>query len=182
MAYSYEVLSRCDAVYRTAAHGSDGYRQWDSVGADLEVAYAEQHGIPVFFDREELYEWAKRRDEKKPIRTFSTGATRNLSTTKINPAKCLSPLVIHRYAEYMRDMRKQKDGTLRSDDNWQKGISLESFMESGQRHNLHWWMIDAGYGYVSEDDGHQIDVEEACCALMFNCMGYLHETLKAKRV
>ena len=77
MAYSYEVLSRCDAVYRTAAHGSDGYRQWESVGADLEVAYAEQHGIPVFFDGDELYHWVKSREEKQPIRTFETGATRS---------------------------------------------------------------------------------------------------------
>jgi hypothetical protein len=54
----------------------------------------------------------------KEMRQFPTGATRNLSTTKVNPAKCLSPLVIQRYAEYMRDMRRQSDGTLRADDNW----------------------------------------------------------------
>ena len=118
---------------------------------------------------------------QKEMRQFPTGATRNLSTTKVNPAKCLSPLVIQRYAEYMRDMRRQSDGTLRTDDNWKKGMTLESFMESGQRHNLHWWMIDSGVPYESEDDGHLIDVEEACCALMFNVMGYLHETIKARK-
>lgn len=117
---------------------------------------------------------------QKEMRQFSTGATRNLSTTKVNPAKCLSPLVIQRYSEYMRDMRRQSDGTLRADDNWKKGMTLESFMESGQRHNLHWWMIDSGVPYVSEDDGHSIDIEEACCALMFNVMGYLHETIKTR--
>jgi len=79
MAYSYEVLSRCDAVYRTAAHGSNNYRQWDSVGADLEVAYAERHGIPVFFDCDELYEWAKRREEKQQTgdTIHETGAIRS---------------------------------------------------------------------------------------------------------
>jgi len=114
------------------------------------------------------------------VREFSTGATRNLSTTKVNPARCLSPLVIQRYAEYMRDMRTQSDGTLRADDNWKRGMTLDSFLESGQRHSLHWWMIDSGVPYVSEDDGHSIDIEEACCALMFNVMGYLHETIKAR--
>ena len=118
---------------------------------------------------------------QKEMRQFPTGATRNLSTAKVNPAKCLSPLVIQRYAEYMRDMRRQSDGTLRADDNWKKGMTLESFMESGQRHNLHWWMIDSGVPYESEDDGHLIDVEESCCALLFNVMGYLHETIKARK-
>ena len=181
MDHSFAMLSRCDALLRSNAE-EGSYFEHESFGADREQAYCHEHGIPVFVDRKNLYEWAKRWEEKQPIRTFETGATRNLSTTKINPAKALSPLVIQRYSEYMRDMRKQKDGTLRADDNWQKGISLESFVESGQRHSLHWWMIDAGHKYLSEDDGHEIDVEEACCALMFNVMGYLHESLKAKRV
>ena len=120
-------------------------------------------------------------DEKPPIRQFETGATRNCSDHKINPAKCLSPLVIQRYAEYMAAQRLQKDGSRRADDNWQKGFPLDSFMESGQRHNLHWWTIHHGNACTSEDDGHAVDIEEACCALLFNVMGYLHQTLKAKQ-
>ena len=116
------------------------------------------------------------------VRQFSTGATRNQSTNKTNPAKAISPLVLQRYAEYMAAQRIQKDGTRRADDNWQKGMPLDSFMESGMRHFLHWWTLHQGNDCTSEDDGHSVDVEEACCALMFNVMGFLHETIKARNV
>lgn len=47
--YDLEILARCDAVLRL-----DG----DSVGADIEVSYANDNGIPVFYKTKDLYEWA----------------------------------------------------------------------------------------------------------------------------
>lgn len=45
------TVARCDAVLRIPG---------ESTGADAEVAFAESEGIPVFYDRESLYEWARR--------------------------------------------------------------------------------------------------------------------------
>jgi hypothetical protein len=49
--YEYDVamLSRCDALYRI---------EGESTGADREVAFATDRGIPVFTDRESLRQWA----------------------------------------------------------------------------------------------------------------------------
>jgi hypothetical protein len=116
------------------------------------------------------------------IRHFETGATRNPSTHKINPAKAMSSLVMERYCRYMASRRVQPGGEIRSDDNWKKGIDLDSYMESGQRHNLHWLEIHDGFECTDEDSGEKVDLETACCALLFNVSGYLHEILKAKSV
>lgn len=45
------TLARCDALYRM-----DG----DSTGADAEVVFAIERGLPVFHSREMLIEWAAR--------------------------------------------------------------------------------------------------------------------------
>jgi hypothetical protein len=51
-AYDLAILARCDAIYRVPG---------DSTGADAEVAFAESRGVPVFDDREALYEWVATR-------------------------------------------------------------------------------------------------------------------------
>lgn len=107
------------------------------------------------------------------MRCFETGATRNIDDNKLNYEGFLSPLVIDRFAEYMHKNRVQADGTIRSADNWQKGMPLQSYMESGFRHFMDWWKEHRG---VPSRDG----LEEALCALLFNLQGYLHETLRAK--
>ena len=48
------------------------------------------------------------------------------------------------------------------------------------RHFFDLWKIHHGEAAISPEDGHGIDAEEACCALMFNVQGYLHETMKKK--
>jgi len=45
-------LARCDALYRMPG---------ESTGADAEVAYAEEIGIPAFAHLGRLYEWAEQR-------------------------------------------------------------------------------------------------------------------------
>lgn len=47
-------LLQCEAVFRLPG---------ESRGADRECALAERHGIPVFTDRRELLEWARRSED-----------------------------------------------------------------------------------------------------------------------
>lgn len=107
------------------------------------------------------------------MRTFDTGATRDTDEDKPDYEGYLSPLVIARYGEYMLKHQIQPDGTLRDSDNWQRGMPLDAYMKSGWRHFLDWWSAHRG---LPSREG----LEEALCALMFNVMGYLHETLKAR--
>ncbi|KAB0668955.1 hypothetical protein F6V30_14045 [Oryzomonas sagensis] len=105
------------------------------------------------------------------MREFSTGATRDGDDDKIDFEGFLSPAVLERYAAYMNQHRTQADGNLRESDNWQKGIPLNAYIKSGWRHFFDWW----------RDHRRGVCNEEALCALIFNAMGYLHETLKAKK-
>jgi len=104
------------------------------------------------------------------MRRFDSGATRDSDEDKIDYEGFLSPLVLERYGRYMMKHQVQADGELRSSDNWQKGIPQDAYMKSGFRHFMDWWKEHRGYG---SREG----LEEAICALMFNCMGYLHEVL-----
>jgi hypothetical protein len=47
--YDRELLVRCDAIYRFPGESS---------GADAEVRWARNNGIPVFVGLADLYEWA----------------------------------------------------------------------------------------------------------------------------
>lgn len=105
------------------------------------------------------------------FRTFSTGATRDTDEGKFDYEGFLSPTVLERYAAYMNKHRRQSDGSLRASDNWQKGIPREQYMKSLFRHFMDAWKLHRGC--VA-----QADIEEALCAVMFNAMGYLFETLQ----
>lgn len=111
------------------------------------------------------------KDKKPKIRQFDTGATRDVETDKLDYEGFLSPIVLERYAQYMHKHRLQPDGSMRDSDNWQKGIPKNVYMKSGSRHYMDWWKEHRGY---KSRDG----VEDALCALIFNAMGYLFETLK----
>ena len=118
--------------------------------------------------------------EPKPaIRTFDTGATRDKEDHKNDYEGFFSPLVFRRYGDYMQEHRKQKDGSVRDSDNWQKGMGLSAFMKSKWRHFMDIWTIFDGYKAI-DFDGAEVDLEDALCADLFNTMGYLHEVLKAK--
>lgn len=105
------------------------------------------------------------------MRTFDTGATRDDDKDKLDYEGFLSPLVLIRFAEYMHKHRTQTDGGLRASDNWQRGIPMEQYMKSMWRHFMDLW-------FSHRFDASIVDEEESLCALMFNIMGYLHETLK----
>ena len=101
------------------------------------------------------------------MREFPTGATRDSDDNKLDYEGFLSPLVLRRYAEYMHKHRVQADGGVRDSDNWQKGMPRDQYMKSAWRHFMDWWNEHRHHGLP----------EEACCALLFNVMGYLHEDL-----
>ena len=108
---------------------------------------------------------------KKEMRKFETGATRNLDDGKFDYDGFLSPLALKRFAEYMHKHRKQKDGTLRNSDNWQRGIPKEEYIKSLWRHFMEVWE-----NHRKGDSSKKI--EDALCAMYFNVQGYLHELLK----
>ena len=107
------------------------------------------------------------------LRTFDTGATRSPLGDKLQYEGYLNPLVLKRFAEYMKKHQTQSDGQTRSADNWQNNIPLNSLMDSGTRHFMDWRLYHRGYESEMEEP-----IEEALCAVMFNCMGYLKQMLE----
>lgn len=112
------------------------------------------------------------------VRQFTTGATRNLDNNKLDYEGFLSPLAVHAFARYMHKHRKQKDGTLRASDNWQKGIPDDVYVKSAFRHFMDVWSMHHGIDMISPDDGEPVTMEDALCALLFNVQGMLHELIK----
>ena len=107
------------------------------------------------------------------VRTFDTGATRDLDEDKLDFEGFLSPLVLEEFAKYMHGKRKMPDGSMRDSDNWQKGIPLDAYMKSMWRHFFAVWQSHRGNSIKG-------NMEEELLALLFNVQGYLHELLKAK--
>jgi len=118
--------------------------------------------------------------KKAKMRTFNTGATRNIDTNKLDYEGFLSPIVLRRYAQYLHKHRKQKDGSIRASDNWQKGIPKDVYMKSLQRHNIDAWALHRAFIAIDHDTGKPCDMEDTLCAIAFNAMGYLFEILKTK--
>jgi hypothetical protein len=116
--------------------------------------------------------------ELPKVRTFDTGARRSNDENRIDPEGFLSPLVIQRVSEYLHKHRRMADGSWRESDNWQKGMTLASYMKGGWRHFLHWWTRHRGLPVV--DPLAAENIEEDLCAVIFNASGYLHEILKAR--
>lgn len=111
------------------------------------------------------------------LRSFETGATRNLDSSKLDYSGFLSPVVLEAFAQYMHKHRFQKDGTIREADNWKKGIPRKVYMSSLVRHTMDFWRLWQGGTVVDPDSGEPATAEDLACAIMFNVMGWLHETL-----
>lgn len=105
---------------------------------------------------------------RESVRTFDSGATRSALGDKLEYEGYFSPLVLQRFAQYMKVHQQQADGNMRAADNWQKGIPQQSLMDSATRHFMDWWLHHRGY-----PDRAMETLEEALCALMFNIMAYL---------
>lgn len=109
------------------------------------------------------------------IRQFESGATRDLDDTKNHYEGYLSPLVIVAFGDYMTRHRKQSDGTLREPDNWQRGIPLDSYIDSMLRHAVAVWLHHRGYSDAANES-----LDDALAGVFFNTQGYWFETLKAR--
>ena len=110
------------------------------------------------------------KDESPPsVRTFDTGANRDTAEGKPDFEGFLSPTVLKQYAQYMDKNTYLSNGDRRDSDNWQKGIPKDVYMKSMFRHFIEVWSIHR------DSEG---DINETLCALLFNVMGYLHESLK----
>jgi hypothetical protein len=113
-------------------------------------------------------------------RQFGTGATRDTDFSKIDPEGAISPLVLRRFAEYMRECQTRNvppGQTVRSSDNWQKGIPLDSYAKSHARHTLDFLQLHDGFPVI-DNKGQPVTIEVALCAILFNVQGYLFELLK----
>lgn len=104
------------------------------------------------------------------VRTFESGATRDLDEDKIQYARHLSPRVLRVFCEYMHEHRKTAAG-MRAPDNWKNGIDRQAYLDSLWRHLHDLWVIHSGEGVP--DGG--TDKQEALCGIIFNAMGYLFE-------
>ncbi len=142
---------------------------------DIETYYEEKAAAKKKSDRQQTSdEWNQTVAEKAQMRTFDTGATRNLDENKLDYEGFLSPLVLERYAQYMHKHRKQADGVLRESDNWQKGMPIKEYMKSLWRHVMDVWRQLRGL--PGEDE-----IEDSLCATIFNSSGMLHELLKLRK-
>ena len=111
------------------------------------------------------------------MRKFKTGATRDDEKDKLDFEGFLSPIVLHKFAQYMHKHRKQADGKLRNSDNWQKGFgeSAEEHykvcMKSLFRHFMDLWLEHRGF---ASREG----VEDALMGCLFNIMAYADRYFK----
>ncbi|SFZ81684.1 hypothetical protein SAMN02983003_0633 [Devosia enhydra] len=113
---------------------------------------------------------------KPVVRTFATGANRDLDENKLDFEAFLSPLVLQDYAVYMHGKRRLADGSLRDGDNWQKGIPVDAYMKSLARHWQDLWLHHRGYADLAVED-----YPTTLAAMLFNVMGAYDVYLKAER-
>lgn len=111
---------------------------------------------------------------KAKIRTFKTGATRDIEDQKLDYEGFLSPMVLKAYAEYMNKHRNQSDGKLRDSDNWQHLFGENHYdvcMKSLTRHFFDLWLFHRG------SKGRETK-EDALAGIMFNTMAFWFKLLK----
>lgn len=115
-------------------------------------------------------------------RAFATGATRDNDSQKLDYEGFISPLVDRRFAEYMHEcrLRNVPEGqSIRSSDNWQKGMPLDSYAKSLVRHVTEFRLLHDGF-LAWDDKNNPMNLEDVLCAIRFNVDGYLFELLKEK--
>ena len=76
----------------------------------------------------------------------------------MGPRPRSSPLVEQRFCEYMTKHRVQADGTVRDSDNWQKGMTLSSYIKGLKRHVQHLWLRHRRWPVLDRKAG--VDIKE----------------------
>lgn len=107
------------------------------------------------------------------VRTFASGANRDVDTNKLDYEGFISPLVLKRFAEYMHKNRFLQDGTMRDSDNWQKGMPLDVLLKSLTRHFMSVW-TDKRSGITPTLDD--------LCGILFNTQGMMLQILRGEEV
>jgi len=137
---------------------------------------------PKTTPRNELQQAQAKASTLGPMQGFVGGATRSADTHKPDFEGFLSPRVLIAYGDYMHAHRRQRDGQLRDSDNWQKGIPRDKYMKSLVRHTFDLWLMHRGGRPINPDTDRPFTRKELMSAIMFNIMGYFHETLKAEEM
>lgn len=115
-------------------------------------------------------------DRAYAAREFTTGAKRDTEEGKLRFHAALSPYALEAWVDYCRRHNNQVH---RCEENWKRGMPLESFISSHFRHAHHWWkMHDTTLGNGDLTEGERRELIEALCAVLFNAHGYLHELTK----
>ena|SRR5450631_3414633 len=112
-------------------------------------------------------------EEIPDIRTFATGATRSPLADKLEYDGYLNPLVLKRFAEYMRKHQTQSNGERRASDNWQLNIPMASLHDSKKRHDHDVWLHIKGYPEEATES-----MEESLCAAIFGNMAMLKQVME----
>jgi hypothetical protein len=116
------------------------------------------------------------------LRAYDSGAVRDAAEGKNDYEGALCPLTLEAYGDYMRAKQiRLSDGTLRSSDNWQLGMSQSDYLKSLWRHFLQLWKLHRGHPVIDEKTGHRVTRRDACCAILFNVFGYLRGVLLEER-
>jgi hypothetical protein len=108
-------------------------------------------------------------------RLFETGATRDSDDGKLDFEGFLDPGVLESFAKYMHECRLRNippGDTIRSSDNWKKGIPQAQYMKSLIRHVMEAWKLWRN-GVVT------LDVFNA---ILFNVQGMMFEELKKRKL
>ena len=114
-----------------------------------------------------------------PVRKFDSGATRDTSEGKLDFEGFLSPLVLHRYFEYMHQHRNLPNGDKRDSDNWQLLFGdkhLDVCIKSLLRHVFDLWLHHRKYSEKTTET-----LEDSICAIIFNANAYLFKLLLDKK-
>jgi hypothetical protein len=113
--------------------------------------------------------------ERVVMSGFQTGATRSTDTGKVDYEGHLNPEVLALFGEYMNRCKVQRDGKIRTSDNWQSGIPVFRYVKSFVRHSFEFWRMWRGVKVVNVDTDQYFTVQDVLCAIMFNVMGILYE-------
>jgi len=105
------------------------------------------------------------------VETYASGASRSDSTDKLDYANGLSVQVLTRYLEYLQKHQTLPDGSKREFWNWKRGMSEDRYVEALLRHTVD--LLRCYRGLLVPN----AELEDLCCAVIFNSSGLLFERL-----